>query len=214
MPHTATPHALAHRISMLLTGWVLIALSVSTIIRANLGAGPLDVVNTGISKQLHIPVGTAGWVSAAALVLLACILGARPGVATFAGAFIIGVAVNTILPLLPQPASVALRSVMLAAGLVVLCVGCALVMLSDLGSGVVDLLMFALHRRGANLVAARLAIEISATALGFVMGGSVGIATLVIGIGIGPALQRTLRTVSRWLEPLRAHQELRGTLVA
>lgn len=193
MNDSSTSASLPRRITLLITGWSLIALAIPAILHSNLGAGPFDVFNTAIASHLDIAVGTASWITVSGVLLLAMCLGARPGVATFAGAFVIGQGVNTLLPYMPQPSAFLLRAVMLAAALVVLCVGISLVVLSNLGGGSIDLLMLALHRRGLPLVAARLAIEVTAGTVGYLLGGSAGIGTFVIAICIGPALQRALR---------------------
>jgi uncharacterized membrane protein YczE len=189
--------SLPRRITLLITGWALIAIGISGILHANLGAGPFDVLNTALASRLNIAVGTASWITISGVLVLAMCIGARPGIATFAGAFVIGQGVNTLLPYMPQPSAVLVRSMMLASALLVLCVGISLVLLSNLGGGAIDLLMLALHRRGLPIVAARLAIEVTAASVGYLLGGSAGIGTVIIAFCVGPAIQRSLR----WLTP-------------
>jgi uncharacterized membrane protein YczE len=184
--------SLTHRLSLLFSGWVFIAAAVSAVLRANLGGGPFDVLNTAIAEQLHIQVGTASWLSTSVVLLAAVLLGARPGVATFAAAFCVGALINALLPVIPTPSALVLRLVMLAVAVAVLYLGIALVVVSGMGAGAIDLLMFALESRGVPLVVARWALEISAALTGLLLGGSAGLATVLIAVTVGPSLQRLI----------------------
>lgn len=200
----AVERPIHHRLAMLVSGWGLVALGVSAILRADLGAGPFDVLNTAVAGLLGTAIGTASWVTAGVLLLIAYVLGARPGVATFTGVFAVGFGVNLFMALIPTAESLVVRSALLAVAVCVLCVGITLVVLSGLGSSVIDLLMIAIHRRGATLRTARLGIEVSAVLVGVALGGSVGVATLLIAVGIGPALSHSLRLGSTLLAPATA----------
>jgi uncharacterized membrane protein YczE len=188
--------SLPHKVTLLLTGWVLIAVSVSAVIRAGLGAGPLDLLNTGLAAHLHIQVGTASWITTTVLVGFAFVLGMRPKWTTFAGAFFIGLMINAAIRAIPAPSHIAPQALMLVSALAVLYFGIALVVVADLGAGAIDLVMFALHHKGVSLRAARLTIEAGAAITGVLLGGSAGVATVLIAITVGPALQHLIPRVA------------------
>lgn len=192
--------SLWHRCLLLVAGWLLLAAGIVSVLHANLGAGPFDVLNTALADRLGIQVGTASWISTMVLVTLAALLGARPGPATFASAFAVGSLINVLLTVMPSPDSLTARATQLVAGTGMLYVGVCLIVIAGLGSGVVDLLMFAIHRklhtRGVSLKAARWTIEITAALVGVLLGGSAGIATVLIALTAGPVLVRLLPRVN------------------
>lgn len=190
------------RLALLLAGWALISLAISGILRANLGAGPFDVLNTAISTRLDIAVGTASWISTSCVLVLAVLLGAKPGAATFAGMFVIGQGVNSLLLVIPQPVSVVLRAGMLLLAVLLLCLGVTFVVVSELGRGAIDLLMHAVQNRGTSIVTARVVFEVTAALAGVIAGGSAGFATLLIAVCLGPTLHRTMQVVAPRITPL------------
>jgi uncharacterized membrane protein YczE len=186
-----------HRVVLLMTGWVSIAGGVVAVLHAGLGAGPFDVLNVGVAQSLGVQVGTASWVTTGVVLALAALLGARPGPATFAGAFSVGALVNVLLAWVPSPDGAVWRSVLLLGGAAVLYVGVSLVVIAGLGTGAIDLLMFAIGSKGVSLRIARWGIEAAAAGVGVLLGGTAGVATVLIAASIGPALVRLIPLVDR-----------------
>lgn len=184
-----------HRAALLVTGWVCIATGVVSVLHAGFGAGPFDVLNVGIARHLGVQVGTASWVTTALLVSVAMLLGKRPGPATFLSAFFVGGLVNVLLGVVPTPDVVAARGALLCGGVACLYFGVSLVVIAGLGYGAVDMLMFALGSKGISLRIARLGIEASAVCAGVLLGGTAGVATILIALGAGPVLVRLIPRV-------------------
>ena len=189
--------SLGHRVSILLTGWVLVSLGIVSVLRAGLGAGPLDVLNVGVASRLGVQVGTASWVTMGTIIAVAMILGARPGPATFVSTFFVGSLVNVFLDLILTPDSFAARLVLLCVGVAILYLGVCLSVVAGLGYSAVDMLMFALGGKGLSLRVARWGIELTAVTAGVLLGGTAGIATILIALSAGPSLVRLIPLVAR-----------------
>src|SRR5579884_948224 len=127
-----------------------------------------------------------------------------PGVGTVLNALLIGVAIDVTLPLLSPTAPLATRALEVPAGIGLVALGSGLYLTTRLGPGPRDGLMTALARRfGHSLRLVRSALEGSALAAGWVLGGRVGVGTVAFAALIGPAVQRMVRVLDRHpLHPL------------
>jgi uncharacterized membrane protein YczE len=174
------------RLVRLYLGLVGFGVSLALLVRARLGLDPWDVLQQGIARHLHVQLG---WVTIAVsgLVLLAWIpLRQRPGLGTLSNAIIVGLVVNGALDLLSGPASLAWRAVWLAAAIGLNGLSTACYIGANFGPGPRDGLMTGIAARGHSLRVVRTSIELSVLALGFGLGGSVGIGTLAYAVSIGP----------------------------
>ena len=180
------------RLARLYVGLVTFGVSLALMVRAELGLGPWDVLHQGIARRLGVQIG---WVTIAvsAVVLLAWVpLRQRPGLGTVSNVALVGLAANATLDLLPAVHQVVVRLVLLPAGVLLNAVATALYIGAAFGPGPRDGLMTGLAARGHSLRTTRTAIELTALAAGFALGGSVGIGTLVYALAIGPLVQRLL----------------------
>jgi uncharacterized membrane protein YczE len=180
------------RILRLYVGLVGFGVSLALMVRARLGLGPWDVLHQGLAGRLHVPIG---WVviGVGAVVLLAWIpLRQRPGIGTVSNAVVVGLVVDGALAVLPAPGSLAVRVTFLAVGIGGNAVATALYIGAGLGPGPRDGLMTGLARRGLSIRAVRTGLELTALAIGFVLGGSVGVGTLAYALAIGPLVQWAL----------------------
>jgi uncharacterized membrane protein YczE len=187
--------SIQHRAALLVAGWVCIATGVVSVLHAGFGAGPFDVLNVGVAQHLGVQVGTASWVTTAVLVAVAMLLGKRPGPATFMSSFFVGGLVNVLLGVIPTPVDVPVRAVLLCGGVAGLYFGVCLVVIAGLGYGAVDMLMFALGGKGISLRVARWGIEAAAVCSGVLLGGTAGVATILIALSAGPVLVRLIPRV-------------------
>ena len=177
---------LAARLVRLYLGLAGYGVSLALMVRARLGLGPWDVLHQGIARHLGVQLG---WVTigVSALVLLAWIpLRQRPGPGTVSNAVVVGLVVNAALDLLPAPGPLAWRITWLAAGIGLNGLATACYIGAGLGPGPRDGLMTGIAARGHSLRAVRTAIELSVLALGWALGGAIGVGTVAYALAIGP----------------------------
>ena len=177
---------LPRRLTQLYAGLVLYGVSGSFILLSGLGNDPWDVFHQGLSRQTGI--GTGWWVCiVGALVLLLWIpLRQKPGLGTVSNVIIIGVAVVIMLALFDQPSALTERIALLVAGVVLNGVATGMYIGARFGPGPRDGLMTGLAARGHSIRVVRTGIEISVLIAGVLLGGTVGIGTLVYAVSIGP----------------------------
>jgi len=186
-----TPEAMrrgrpAARLARLYLGLGAFGVSLALMVRARLGLGPWDVLHQGIARHLGVQLG---WVTigVSGLVLLAWIpLRQRPGLGTVSNVIAVGLVVNGALDVLPAPGSLAWRAVWLAGGIVLNGLATACYIGAGLGPGPRDGLMTGIAARGHSLRVVRTLIELSVLAIGFALGGTVGVGTVAYALSIGP----------------------------
>ena len=188
--------SMQHRVILLIGGWMCIATGVVSVLHAGFGAGPFDVLNVGVAGHLGVQVGTASWVTTAGIIIVAMMLGKRPGPATFISPFFVGGLVNVLLGVVPTPVGLAFRLALLCGGTAVLYFGVCLLVVAGLGNGAIDMLMFALGGKGISLRVARWGIEVAAVCSGVLLGGTAGVATILIALSAGPVLVRLIPRVN------------------
>lgn len=172
----------------LLTGLVLYALSIAMLVDAGLGSMPWDVLTQGIVRHTDLSFGTVTLL--VGLVVLACWipLRQRPGVGTVANVIVISVLVDPFLALLGVlPDATGVRIALAAGGILLNGVATGLYVGARLGPGPRDGLMTGLVRRtGRSVRLVRTTIEVAVVAVGWLLGGTVGFATLAYALAIGP----------------------------
>lgn len=168
-------------------------------IQANIGAGPWDVLNLGISKSLGILYGTAS-ITVSCMILCVDILMKEPiGIAMFIDAFVVGKAVDffNMIHAVPVSRSLLTGIPMILAGLVVLAFTQYGYMAASLGCGPRDTLLVGLAKRARKIPIGVVSIFLlsSATLVGWILGGPVGIGTLICAFGAGPVMQTVFHVV-------------------
>ena len=186
----------------LVGGLFLFALGIVALLESGLGLSPWDALNQGISDQTALSFGTANVVVALGVLTVAWLLGARIGVGTVANAVLIGLFVDVLLgvgaldTLSEEPLGT--RVALMISGVLVIGIGTGFYIGAGMGAGPRDSLMLVLSARtGVRIGAVRAAIEIAVTAVGFALGGTVGIGTLVFAFGIGPAVELSFWALER-----------------
>ena len=192
-PAPATTSAsVAQRMPRLLVGLALCGAAIALMVEANLGLGPWDVVHEGLSLRTPLTIGQAS-ILVGALVLLAWLpLRERVGLGTVTNIVVIGLAIDATLWVVPDVTSLTARIVLLLVSTPLFAVGSGLYIGSGLGSGPRDGLMTGLARRGWPVGIARVAIETTALAVGWSLGGTVRIGTLYFALSVGPLVHLTL----------------------
>jgi hypothetical protein len=178
---------LGTRLPRLVTGLVLCGLGIAFMVAADMGLAPWSVLDQGLSEHTGVPIGTVS-IGVGVVVLLAWVpLRERPGLGTVLNVLLIGVTIDLALLVLDTPGSAAGRLAYLAFGAFLWGPGSGLYIGAGLGPGPRDGLMTGLARRGvASIGAVRTGIEVSALVTGWLLGGSVGLGTLVFALTIGP----------------------------
>jgi uncharacterized membrane protein YczE len=181
---------LSRRLAQLMVGLVLYGASMAMMLRSQLGLDPWDVFHEGLSHLLPLSFGAIVIVVGLAVLLLWIPLRQWPGFGTIANALVIGVATDLTLAVLDTPASTSGRAVLLVAGIVINGFAGALYIGAQLGPGPRDGLMTGLVRRtGRSVRLVRTSLELTVLATGFLMGGTVGVGTVLYALMIGPLVQ-------------------------
>jgi uncharacterized membrane protein YczE len=204
-------HRPGRRLAQLYAGLVLYGASMALQIRAGLGLDPWDVLHQGISERSGLSFGTVV-ILTGALVLLAWIpLRQRPGVGTVSNVFVIGVAVDATLAVLPDAGSAPAGVAMLLAGVGLNGVAGGAYIGAGLGPGPRDGLMTGLVRRtGRSIRAVRTSIELTVLVAGAALGGTVGVGTVVYALSIGPLVHALLPRLT--VPPPAPHGEPAATV--
>ncbi len=185
----------------LLAGLSGYGVSMALMVEAGVGLDPWDVFHQGLSKQTGMTIGVASAV-VGVIVLLGWIpLRNRPGIGTVANVVVIAVTVDAALAVLPTLTGLPVRIAVMLGAVVLNAVSTVLYIGAGLGPGPRDGLMTGLvARTGLSVRLVRTSIEVSVLAVGWLLGGTVGIGTLVYALGIGPLVQLVIRfTPKRWL---------------
>ncbi|MEU4780329.1 hypothetical protein [Micromonospora sp. NPDC023633] len=184
-------HRPARRLTQLYAGLVLYGVSMALMINSELGLDPWDVFHQGLSELTGLSFGTVT-IAVGTLVLLLWIpLRQRPGLGTVSNVLVIGLVVDATLALLPAGGSLGVRAGMLVAGIVANGAATGLYLGARLGPGPRDGLMtgYVARRPGRSIRLVRTVIEITVLALGWLLGGTVGVGTVAYALAIGPLTQ-------------------------
>lgn len=192
---------LARRLGQLAVGLVLYGLTLAMMIRSTLGNAPWDVLHQGMARHLPISIGTAV-IAMSLVVLLAWIpLREMPGLGTVLNSVVVGLSADLFLHLIATPSAPGLRWSLLVGGVVLNGVATALYIGSQFGPGPRDGLMTGLVRRsGLSIRLVRTSLEVTVVALGLLLGGGLGVGTVLYALAIGPLTQLWLPAFTIELE--------------
>ncbi|MEU5913875.1 hypothetical protein [Micromonospora sp. NPDC047527] len=184
-------HRPVRRLTQLYVGLVLYGVSMALMIRSDLGLNPWDVFHQGLSELTTLSFGTVTILVGVVVLLLWIPLRQRPGLGTVSNVVVIGLVVDATLALLPGGGPLGVRIALLITGIVGNGAATALYLGAHLGPGPRDGLMtgFVARWPGRSVRLVRTAIEIMVLALGWLLGGTVGVGTLAYALAIGPLTQ-------------------------
>jgi uncharacterized membrane protein YczE len=184
---------LPRRLAQLAIGLTLYGVTLAMMIRATLGNAPWDVLHQGMALHLPMSIGTAVIVMSMAVLLLWIPLREMPGLGTVANSFVVGLVADAALAVLDAPEALWGRSLLMVGGVVLNALATALYIGSQFGPGPRDGLMTGLHRRtGVSIRLVRTGLEVFVVAIGWLLGGVVGVGTVLYAVGIGPLVQLML----------------------
>jgi uncharacterized membrane protein YczE len=186
------PDRRLRRSAQLLVGLVLYGATAAMMVLAGLGLDPWDVLHQGLSRTLGLGIGT--WaILASFVVLLGWLpLRQRPGIGTITNAVLVGVVIDVTLALFDPPHAVWARVALLAGGVVGNGIATGLYIGAGLGPGARDGLTTGIAARGHSIRSVRTIIEATVLATGFLLGGTVGIGTVLYAVAIGPISHVTI----------------------
>ncbi|TLF73186.1 YczE/YyaS/YitT family protein [Nocardia cyriacigeorgica] len=208
---------MVRRLVALYAGLWLYGFSMAVMVRAGLGLDPWDVFHQGVAGHVPLSFGTVTALTGIAVLLAWIPLRQRPGLGTVSNVVVIAVAVDAGLWMLPPWESLPVRVAAMFAAVVLNAVATVLYIGAGMGPGPRDGLMTGLVRRtGLSVRAVRTAIEVTVLITGWLLGGSVGLGTLVYAFGIGPLIQLLIPVADRWLpgfghDPARAPEPIAAT---
>lgn len=185
------------RLPQLLGGLTLYGVSMGLMIRSALGLDPWDVLHEALSERTGLTFGTVTAIVGVLVLLCWIPLRQRPGVGTVANIVVIAVAVDLTLAVVSPPSALAVRIVLMVAAVVLNGLAAATYIGVRLGPGPRDGLMTGFTARtGSSIRLVRTALELTVLAAGWLMGGTVGVGTVVYALAIGPLTQAFLPLVT------------------
>lgn len=174
---------------MLIAGLWLFGTGEALIVDAAIGNGPWTVLAQGLTVRTGLQIGVTTFIVSVIVLLLWIPLREKPGLGTIANAIVIATALQVMMAVLPHPEGFAWRLFMVLAGIAVIGIGSGLYLTTNLGPGPRDGWMTGIHvRTGWPIPAVRLGIEIGVLLLGWALGGTIGLGTVLFAVLIGPSV--------------------------
>ena len=204
---------LIRRLILLFPGLALYGVSTALMVRANLGLNPWNVLHQGLARSTGLSIGAVIVIVGLVLLLVWIPLRQWPGFGTISNVLLIGVTADATLAVLPTPETMALRLLALVAAIALNGLATGMYIGAGLGAGPRDGLMTGIAARtGCSIRMARTGVEIAALGLGWGLGGTLGLGTVLYAVAIGPAIQVVLPAFQRWREAgaVAAASELRA----
>jgi uncharacterized protein len=195
-----------------LAGLWLFGTGEALVVASKLGNSPWTVFAEGVSKHTPLSIGGATLAISFFVLLWWIPLRELPGLGTVMNAVVIGLAIDATLALLPHLGALAVRWASLLGGIALVGFASGIYLTAALGPGPRDGLMTGLHARfGFPLAGVRTAIELTAVSIGFVLGGRVGIGSLLFALLIGHAVSLGVRRIGPYAAaPRRARSPARA----
>lgn len=191
---TARSTHLTRRVLQLYIGLTVYGVSSALLVRGGLGLEPWGVLHQGLAERTGLTIGVVSIIVGAVVLLLWIPIRQRPGLGTVSNVFVIGIAMDGTLALVPDVHGLGTQIPVMIVGIVLNGVATGLYISARFGPGPRDGLMTGLHRlTGRSIRLVRTAIEVAVVATGFVLGGSVGVGTVAYALAIGPLAQFFLR---------------------
>jgi uncharacterized membrane protein YczE len=174
------------RLAQLYGGLVLYGISSSLLVLAGLGLDPWDVFHQGLSRTFGLAIGTWAILVGVVVLLLWIPLRQRPGIGTLSNVVLVGLTMNVVLGHVHAPHVLGVRIALLVCGVLLNGVATGAYIGAGLGPGPRDGLMTGLAARGHSIRLVRTGIELTVLATGWLLGGTVGVGTVVYALAIGP----------------------------
>ncbi len=179
-------------------GLMLFGLGEGLLIVSITGASPWSVLAQGISLNVNLSIGTITFLISLAVLILWIPLGQKPGMGTIFNAIIIALMIDLCIKFVPTPSDFFYQLILAIISVITVGIGGGIYLISNLGAGPRDGLMIGLQKKTNLPVAAvRAFLEISVVSIGWYLGGTVGVGTLLFAFGIGPCVAFGLYLVDK-----------------
>ena len=184
-------------IFILCLGLFLFGLGESLIITASVGMSPWTVLAEGLSITTRLSIGTLTFLISLGVLLLWIPLKQQAGIGTILNAIIVAAVIEWSLPYLPHPETYAMQILQAVLGTLIVGVASGIYLIANLGPGPRDGLMTGCQKAtGLPIAWVRVFLEIVVITIGWTLGGTVGIATVIFAIGVGPAVSMGLYLIA------------------
>jgi uncharacterized membrane protein YczE len=174
------------RLVQLYAGLILYGISSSLLVLADLGLDPWDVFHQGLSRTFGLAIGTWAILVGVVVLLLWIPLHQKPGIGTVSNVVLVGLTMNVVLGHVHPPHALAVRIPMLVVGVFLNGVATGAYIGAGFGPGPRDGLMTGLAARGHSIRVVRTGIEVAVLVTGWLLGGTVGVGTVLYAVAIGP----------------------------
>ena len=189
---------------VLVLGLWLFGTGEALIIDASLGQSPWTVLADGLAQTLNMTIGQTTFLTSVIVLLLWIPLKRKPGLGTVMNILVIAVAIDVMIPILPSPENVFAQSVQVLIGIMLTGIASALYITCNVGAGPRDGLMTGLNEKtGVRVGRVRTGIEVVVLAIGWSLGGVVGVGTLLFALLIGQSVAISFGLVER-ISPKKA----------
>jgi uncharacterized membrane protein YczE len=179
-------------------GLTLFGLGEGLLIVSFTGASPWSVLAQGISLNVNLTIGTMTFLISLAVLILWIPLGQKPGMGTILNALIIALMIDLCIKFVPTPSNFTLQLILAIISVITVGIGGGIYLVSNLGAGPRDGLMIGLQKiSNLPIAVVRATLEITVVSVGWYLGGTVGIGTLLFAFGIGPCVALGLYLVDK-----------------
>ena len=184
--------------SFLCFGLSLFGLGEGLLIVSFTGASPWSVLAQGISLNVNLSIGTITLLISIAVLILWIPLGQKPGMGTIFNALIIAIMIDLCIKYVPTPSNYIYQLLLAVISVIMVGIGGGIYLVSNLGAGPRDGLMIGLQKlTNFPIAVVRATLEISVVSIGWYLGGTVGVGTLLFAFGIGPCVALGLYLVDK-----------------
>ncbi|HET6869366.1 MAG TPA: hypothetical protein VFH80_25875 [Solirubrobacteraceae bacterium] len=180
------------RLVQLYAGLILYGISDSMLLLAGLGVDPWDVFHQGLSRRLGLGVGTWAVIVGVLVLLMWIPLRQRPGFGTLSNVIVVGLVIDAMLVIVPPVHGLAARLIVMISGVALNGIATGAYIGAGLGPGPRDGLMTGMAARGHSIRIVRTCIEVTVLITGWLLGGTVGLGTVVYALGIGPIAHQSI----------------------